>query len=88
MAAAIGLRKPPEGWSWYLCTYYYRGNAWSLELMAESVEDAQARLKCLSQARLDGEIAMALPHADSAWMARTLCWVLTAKDWVMAFFKR
>lgn len=42
----------------YLCEYGYGGDRWCLELKAASREDAEARLKALAFARVEGEVVL------------------------------
>ena len=45
----------------YLVSYNHDGAAWGLEIKARSMEDAQARLRRLAFARLDGEVKARIP---------------------------
>jgi hypothetical protein len=42
----------------YLVDYRYKGSTWCLELKATSWEDARARLRCLVNASVEGELAL------------------------------
>ena len=42
----------------YLCEYGFGGSRWCFELKAASREDAEARIKAMAFARVEGEIAL------------------------------
>lgn len=54
----------------YLFSYYHKGSWWSLEIQAESEEDAKERVQKLPWAKYDGVLMMVLP---CSWMARLMC---------------
>ena len=51
------LRRTKE----YACSYYHDAVHWGFELHAYSLEDAEARVKRLSYAKVDGEIVAKIP---------------------------
>jgi hypothetical protein len=53
---------------YYLCDYYYEGERWSIEIPAESWEDAKARLKRMAYAEVVGEIQSTLPVEFGLWV--------------------
>ena len=53
----------------YLFSYPYKSAQWGFELQADSFEDAEARLKALGWAKLDGELQAKIP-AGPAWLWR------------------
>lgn len=64
----------------FLFDYYHEGDWWSLEIAADSREDAEARLRKLPHARYVGELAARVPaHRWLLWPLRMLlnmvCWV-------------
>lgn len=54
----------------YLFSYQFRGSKWSFEIMAKDAEEAEARVRELCNATLDGELIMSFP-ARTGWIART-----------------
>ena len=48
-------------WKKYACRYYHAGKWWSLDLVAESEADAQARAQKLGNLQLLGEIKAEFP---------------------------
>jgi hypothetical protein len=59
---------------YYLCEYQYEGGRWSIEIPAESWEDAAARLKRLSYGKVVGEIQATLPVQFGLW-AKLWVWL-------------
>lgn len=57
----------------YLCDYWYKGQQWSVEISAESWEEAQQRMRCVGQGKIVGELQVTLPcalgWAAKAWVA-------------------
>lgn len=53
---------------YYLCEYSYEGEKWSIEIPAESWEDAKARLKRMAYAEVIGEIQATLPVEFGLWV--------------------
>lgn len=41
--------------------YEYRGSTWSVELKAESFQEAEYRLQALSQGKIVGELMLKIP---------------------------
>jgi hypothetical protein len=48
-------------WKTYACRYYHGGKWWTLDLIAENDEDAQARANKLGNLQLLGEIKAQIP---------------------------
>lgn len=45
----------------YACRYYHGGKWWALDLVAQSDDDAQARVKKLGNLQLLGKVKMQIP---------------------------
>jgi hypothetical protein len=58
----------------YLVDYRYKGQEYCLELAAVSWEDAEARVRCLINANVAGEVALKIPVPES-WFKRVQKWV-------------
>ena len=58
-------------WKTYLVDYRYKGQTWCLEMRATSWEDARARVRCLINANVEGEVALKIPVPES-WFKRVL----------------
>lgn len=56
----------------YLFSYYWNGSKWSLELEAESQDDAFKRLYSIQSAQYDGELMASIPV--STWFGRIVEW--------------
>lgn len=56
----------PKGWKEYCCTYRYKDKEWGFEVVAQSEDDARARLAAMSLGRVDGELVMEIPAFPSA----------------------
>lgn len=59
---------PKEGeWPTYICSYRYKDAKWSFNIQAESAADAQARLRAIALANVDGQLygAIELPLPKS-----------------------
>jgi hypothetical protein len=50
----------------YACRYYHDGKWWALDLVAQSDNDAQARVKKLGNLQLLGEVKMQIPAWQGA----------------------
>lgn len=64
----------------YLFKYHHEGSWYSLELPAESFEDAEARLSKLPHAQYLGEAVLCIP-ARMGLLARLICWVRNRLGW-------
>lgn len=60
------LNDPAASWKTYTCRYYHDGKWWALDLMAQSVEDAEARVRKLGNLQLLGEVKMRIPAGGGA----------------------
>ncbi len=56
----------------YLFSYDFRGDRYSLEVVADSPAAAQAKVAAMSRATLDGEVAFSLhvPFSPQGFLAR------------------
>jgi hypothetical protein len=61
-------------WKTYLVDYRYKGQEYCLELAAVSWEDAEARVRCLINANVAGEVALKIPVSES-WFKRVQNWL-------------
>jgi hypothetical protein len=50
-----------QGWKTFACRYYHDGKWWALDLVAQSDDDVQARIKKLGNLQLLGEVKMQIP---------------------------
>jgi len=50
-----------EEWKTFACRYYHDGKWWALDLVAQSHDDAQARVKKLGNLQLLGEVKIQIP---------------------------
>jgi hypothetical protein len=57
----------------YLFEYDHDGARWGFEIVASSIEDAEARVQRLPWARYVGELKATIP-APFGIVARVLCW--------------
>lgn len=57
----------------YTASYRYQGQQWCVEFRAESMEDADARLKAMTWGRVDGQIMAKVP-AGFQMLANTIAW--------------
>jgi hypothetical protein len=57
----------------FLCEYRFQGSNWAIEISAESHQEAEERIKQISQGKVLGEIKAKLP-ASVGWFAKL--WVL------------
>jgi hypothetical protein len=55
------MAKMKQEWKTYACRYYHGGKWWALDLMAQSDDDAQARIKKLGNLQLLGQVKMQIP---------------------------
>lgn len=62
----------------YLCEYRYQGCTWSFEIIAESYEDAQARIRSLAYGKVLGEVKGTVSY-ELGWVAKAL--VFFANTW-------
>lgn len=53
----------------FLCDYSYAGSRWSVEIVATSFEDAEARLRALSRGKVAGEVQAVIPMPIT-WIGR------------------
>ncbi|HDR1501821.1 TPA: hypothetical protein QB448_002252 [Pasteurella multocida] len=44
----------------YVISYYFKGSKWATEVYAHSFEEAQEKVKAMSQATVDGEIHLSV----------------------------
>lgn len=59
----------------YCCSYRHNCAEWAFTISAESVEDAQARLKTIGAwGKVDGELMLKIPAATPIFLVRLLCW--------------
>lgn len=63
-----------EDWKTYLFQYYHEGAKWSIEIPANSEEDARERLLKLPHAKYLGIVHMKFP-VELGIFARLICWV-------------
>lgn len=54
----------------FLVSYGYKGNQYSLDIKADSWEEAEERVKVLTWARVDGEVCCRIPCAPFGWLNR------------------
>lgn len=57
----------------YLVSYRHEGARWNIELPARSFEDADARLRQLHFAKVDGEVMATIP-ASVGFLAPLIVW--------------
>jgi hypothetical protein len=55
------MAKMKQKWKTFACRYYHDGKWWALDLVAQSDNDAQARVKKLGNLQLLGEVKMQIP---------------------------
>jgi hypothetical protein len=55
------MAKTKQDWQTYACRYYHDGKWWALDLVAQSHNDAEARIKKLGNLQLLGEVKMQVP---------------------------
>lgn len=60
----------------YLYSYSYGGHRYSLEIPAESREEASGRIAAIKLGRVmyDGELEMKIPAAVGSWLPRLITW--------------
>lgn len=58
----------------YTISYYFNGKKWLSEVYANSFEEAQEKLKAMSQGSVDGEIHLSIyvPVKEKSWCARLI----------------
>ena len=58
----------------YTVSYYFKGKRWATEVYAHSFEEAQEKVKAISQATVDGEIyhSFYIPVKEKSWIARLI----------------
>lgn len=49
----------------YTASYYFGGRKWAMEVYANSFEEAQEKVKAMSQATVDGEIHLSVYIPES-----------------------
>lgn len=56
----------------FVFSYYFKDKRWSSDVYANSFEEAQEKVKAMSQATIDGEIhhAFYIPVKEKSWLAR------------------
>jgi hypothetical protein len=59
---------------YYLCDYWYQGKQWCIEIPASSWEDAQKRLRSLSQGKVVGKIEAVIP-GKLGFLAKLIVWL-------------
>lgn len=63
-----------EDFKTFICEYTFNGERWGLEIKATSLEEAEQRLRSLSQGRILGELAAKIPY-QLGWFAKLWVWV-------------
>ena len=58
----------------YICDYQYQGSKWCIEIMATSHEDAEARLRALSNGTVAGEVHLTI-SVPVGWAAKAWNWL-------------
>jgi hypothetical protein len=66
------MAKMKREWKTYACRYYHDGKWWALDLVAQSDNDAQARVKKLGNLQLLGEVKMQIPAWQGAGLLARL----------------
>lgn len=56
-----------EKYETYLCEYRYKGEAWGFQIQATSQEDAEARLKAMGWAKVNGMVGFTIPGWAPMW---------------------
>lgn len=58
----------------YTASYYFGGRKWATEVYANSFEEAQEKVKAMSQATVDGEIHLSvyIPESPLSKVARLI----------------
>jgi hypothetical protein len=59
----------------YLFSYPYQGHQYSLEIKAESREEAEGRFKAIPWGQYDGELQVTIPASTGDWVPRLICWM-------------
>lgn len=59
---------------YYLCEYSFEGDRYSLEILAKSWSEAEAKLRRMSYGKVVGKIDMVMP-VQAGWIAKTLVWL-------------
>lgn len=63
----------------YVCSYRYDGAQWQVEIMAANHEDAEARIRAMRMATVDGEALLKVPVGfDARCLAVALAFVAGA----------
>lgn len=55
----------------YLCEYFYGGSRWSIDITANSYEEAEAKLRSLSRGKVIGVVKASIP-AHLGWIAKLI----------------
>lgn len=71
----------------FLVTYPHEGEWWGLEIKARDADDARARLRQLTYARVDGELAMSV-YAPIGPLARLHAWASSARRFLKGAYER
>ncbi|PRJ37565.1 hypothetical protein [Haemophilus influenzae] len=58
----------------YAISYYFDGKRWATDVYAHSFEEAEEKLKAMSQATVDGVIhhSIYIPVKEKSWLARLI----------------
>lgn len=58
----------------YLFSYPYKGGSYSLEIGAESQQEAEERVLAVRYAKYDGVLEAKIPGAVGGWLPRLIVW--------------
>uniref|UniRef100_A0A832H5H6 Uncharacterized protein n=1 Tax=Oscillatoriales cyanobacterium SpSt-402 TaxID=2282168 RepID=A0A832H5H6_9CYAN len=58
----------------FICEYRFNNPRWGFEIKAASLEEAEQRLRSLSQGRVLGELKAVIPY-QLGWLAKLWFWV-------------
>lgn len=70
----------------FLCEYRHSGELWGIQIMASSREDAELRLKSISQGKILGEIKAVIPY-KLGWIAKFVTEIQNIKSLVASLLK-
>lgn len=62
-----------EDFKTFTCEYRFNGERWGFEIKAASLEEAEQRLRSLSQGQVLGELKAVIPH-QLGWFAKLWVW--------------
>jgi hypothetical protein len=48
----------------YMCVYTFKGQKWSIDIYAESWEEAEERLKAISKGTIEGKLKQKYQHLE------------------------